>query len=78
MSNLSLYRRLADSLVYLSITHLEIFYAVHQVSQHLSTPRSTYYVVVLYILRYLEGILFHGLSYFAQSSLVLRAFSDTD
>ena len=38
----------------------------------------THYAVVLCILRYLKGILFHGIFYSAQSPLVLHAFSDAD
>ena len=78
LSNPSLYRRLVDSLVYLTVTRLDISYAVHQVSQYLSAPRSTHYVAVLRILRYLKGTLFHGLFYSIQSPLVLRAFSNVD
>ena len=77
-SNPSLYRQLVGSLVYLTVTRPDISYAVHQVSQYLSAPRSTHYAVVLRILRYLKGTLFHGLFYLAQSPLVLRAFSDAD
>ena len=73
-----LYRRLVGSLVYLTVTRPDISYAVHQVSQYLSAPRSTHYAAVLPILRYLKGTLFHGLFYSAQSPLVLRAFSDAD
>ena len=47
-------------------------------SQYLSVLRSTHYATVLCILRYLKGTLFHDLFYSAQSSLVLRAFSDAD
>ena len=65
LSNPSLYRRLVGSLVYLIVTRLDISYVVHQVSQYLFAPRSTHYVVVLRILRYLKGTLFHGLFYFA-------------
>ena len=76
--NPSLYRRLVGSLVYLTVTRPDISYAVHQVSQYLFTPRSTHYAVVLRILRYLKGTLFHGIFYFAQSPLVLHVFSDAD
>ncbi|WKA10719.1 hypothetical protein VitviT2T_028279 [Vitis vinifera] len=78
LSNPSLYRRLVGSLVYLTVTRPDISYAVHQVSQYLSAPRSTHYAAVLRILRYLKGTLFHGLFYSTQSPLVLRAFSDAD
>ena len=78
LSNPSLYRRLIGNLVYLTVTRLDISYAVHQVNQYLSAPRSTHYTVVLRILRYLKGTLFHGLFYSAQSPLVLCAFSDAD
>ena len=78
LSNLSLYRCLVGSLVYLTVTRPDIFYAVYQVSQYLSAPRSTHYVAVLRILRNLKGTLFYGLFYFTQSSLILRAFSNAD
>ena len=65
LSNLSLYRRLVGSLVYFTVTRPDIFYAVHQVSQYLSAPRSTHYAAVLRILRYLKSTIFHGLFYSA-------------
>ena len=78
MANPSLYRRLIGSLVYLTVTRLDISYAIHQVCQYLSTPRSTHYAAVLRILQYLKGTLFHRLFYSAQSPLILHAFSDAD
>ena len=78
MSNPSLYRRLVGNLVYLTVTHLDISYTVHQVNQYLFAPRSTHYAALLRILRYLKGTLFHDLFYSAQSPLVLCAFSDAD
>ena len=78
LSNPSLYRHLVCSLVYLTVTHPNISYDVHQVSQYLSAPRLTHYVAVLRILRYVKGTLFHGLFYSAQSPLIFCAFSDVD
>ena len=78
LSNPSLYRRLVGSLVYLTVPRPDISYAIHQVSQYLSTPRSTHYTAVLRILRYLKGTLFHDFFYSAQSLLILHAFSNAD
>ena len=69
---------MVGSLVYLTVARPDISYAVHQVSQYLSAPRSTHYAVVLRILRYLKDTLFHGLFYSTQSPLVLRTFSDAN
>ena len=78
LSNPSLYKRLVGNLVYLTVTHLDISYTVHQVNQYPFAPRSTHYAALLRILRYLKGTLFHDLFYSAQSPLVLCAFSDAD
>ena len=78
LSNPSIYKCLVGSLVYLTVTHPNISYAVHQMSQYLSAPRSTHYAAILRILRYLKGTLFYGLFYSAQSPLVLRAFLDAN
>ena len=78
LSNPSLYRRLVGNLIYLTITHLDISYVVHQVNQYLSAPQSTHYAIVLHILRYLKGTLFHGLFYSTQFPLILCAFSDAN
>uniref|UniRef100_A0A2N9GCN7 Reverse transcriptase Ty1/copia-type domain-containing protein n=1 Tax=Fagus sylvatica TaxID=28930 RepID=A0A2N9GCN7_FAGSY len=74
----TLYRQLVGSLVYLTVTRLDIYYAVHIVSQFMGAPRPLHYVAVLRILRYLKGTLFHGLHFSSQSSLTLQAYSDAD
>ncbi|GLU17366.1 hypothetical protein SLE2022_337360 [Rubroshorea leprosula] len=72
------YRQLVGSLVYLTTTRPDITYAVHIVSQFMAAPRSTRYAAVLHIIRYVKGKLFHGLHFSANSSPVLRTYSDAD
>uniref|UniRef100_A0A2N9GP76 Integrase catalytic domain-containing protein n=1 Tax=Fagus sylvatica TaxID=28930 RepID=A0A2N9GP76_FAGSY len=74
----TLYRQLVGSLFYLTVTRPDISYAVHIVSQFMAVSRSLHYAVVLRILRYLKGTLFHGLHFSSQSSLTLQAYSDAD
>jgi hypothetical protein len=44
----------------------------------MTAPRSVHYVVVLRILRYVKGTLFHGLHFSSHSSLDLCVYSDAD
>jgi hypothetical protein len=78
LPDLTLYRQLVGSLVYLTVTRPDISYVVHQVSQFMFAPRLTHYATVLRILRYLKGTLFHHLHFSAQSPLILRAYSNAD
>ena len=71
LDNPTLYRQPVRSLIYLTITHLDISYAVHLVSQFMSAPRTTHYAAILHILRYVKGTLFHGLHFSTHSPLIL-------
>jgi hypothetical protein len=44
----------------------------------MSAPQSTHYAVVLRILRYVKGTMFHGLHFSSHSSFELWAYSDAD
>ncbi|GKV10014.1 hypothetical protein SLEP1_g21439 [Rubroshorea leprosula] len=72
------YRQLVGSLVYLITIRPDIAYVVHIVGQFMAAPRSTHYATVLHIICYVKGTLFHGLHFFANSNLVLRAYSNAD
>ena len=74
----TLYRTLVGSLVYLTVTRPDIAYAVHLVSQFLSSPRSTHFAAVLRILIYVKGTIFHGLHFSSSSSLDLQCYCDAD
>ena len=78
LKNPTLYRQLVGSLIYLTVTRPDISYAVHFVSRFMSAPCSSHYAAVLRILRYLKGTIYHGLHYSSNSSLELRACSDSD
>jgi len=78
LEDATLYRQLVGSLVYLTVTRLDIAYDVHIVSQFMSAPRSTHFSAVLRIIRYVKGTLFHGLHFSANSSLVLSGYLDVD
>ncbi|GKV01615.1 hypothetical protein SLEP1_g14160 [Rubroshorea leprosula] len=72
------YRQLVGSLIYLTTTRLDIAFAIHVVSQFMAMPRSTHYVAILRIIRYIKCTMFHGLHFFAHSSLELHAYFDAD
>eukprot|EP00257_Ricinus_communis_P017173 XP_015575552.1 uncharacterized protein LOC107261368 [Ricinus communis] len=74
----TLYRQLVASLIYLTVTRPDISYAVHIVNQFIAAPHTTYYAVVLCILCYIKGTLFHGLHYSSLSSLQLQGYSYAD
>ncbi|KAK9108921.1 hypothetical protein Sjap_016981 [Stephania japonica] len=74
----TLYRQLVGSLVYLTISRPDIAYAVHVVSQFMSSPRTAHFTAVLRILRYVKGTLFHGHHFSDDSPLVLSGYSDAD
>ncbi|XP_057451895.1 uncharacterized mitochondrial protein AtMg00810-like [Lotus japonicus] len=74
----TLYRTLVGSLVYLTITRPDIAYAVHVVSQFVSSPTTVHWAAVLRILRYLRDTQFQSLLFPSSSSLELRAYSDAD
>ncbi|TYK10332.1 Retrovirus-related Pol polyprotein from transposon TNT 1-94 [Cucumis melo var. makuwa] len=78
LENVSLYRQLVGSLIYLTVTHPDIAYVVHIVSQFMAAPRTIHFTVVLRILRYVKGTLGHGLQFSSQSSLVLSGYFDAD
>jgi hypothetical protein len=70
------YRHLVGSLVYLAITHPDISYHVHILSQFISAPTTIHYSHLLRVLRYLRGTITRRLFFPRSSSLQLQAYSD--
>ena len=61
--NATHYHQLVGSLIYLTVTHLNISHAMSMVSKFMDTPCSIHYVVIFRILQYIEGTLYHGFHY---------------
>ena len=74
----TLYRRLVRSLIYLTITRLDISYAVNLVSQFMTQPRHLHLVAVRRILRYVLHTPSHGLFFPVGNSTSLITYSASD
>lgn len=72
------YRELIGRLLYLCITHHDITFAVHHLSQYLSVPTDVHYQAALKVLRYLKNNPGQGLMYASDNDLCLNAFADAD
>jgi len=67
--DITIYRRIVGSLIYMTITGLNLSYAVGVVSQFMQTPRKPHLDVVRCILRYIKHTLQCGIFYEAKSHL---------
>ncbi|XP_028069541.1 uncharacterized protein LOC114272071 [Camellia sinensis] len=61
LDNPTLYRELVDCLVYRTVTHPDLAYVVHVVSQFVSVPRSPHWAALVRILHYLLSTIFQDL-----------------
>ncbi|KAK2998185.1 hypothetical protein RJ639_014189 [Escallonia herrerae] len=71
-------RRLIGRLLYLTITHPDICYAVHILSQFMHAPRQPHLDVAHKVLSYLKGNPGQGIMLSSDGSLSLRAHCDAD
>ena len=58
LDDTTLYRELVGCLVYLTVTHPDLAYAVHVVSEFILALRSTHWAALFRILRYLRDTIF--------------------
>jgi hypothetical protein len=74
----TMYKQLIGSLMYLVNTRPDICYAVSALSQFMSQPRQTHWIVVKHVLRYLRGTIGHGLRYTSSIDMRLQGYTDSD
>ena len=75
--NPEMYRSVVGALQYITITRPDLSYAVNQVCQFMHSPKTTHWLAVKRILRYLKGTYNHGLLY-KPGNAQLIAYSDAD
>ncbi|XP_024175425.1 uncharacterized mitochondrial protein AtMg00810-like [Rosa chinensis] len=79
LDNPTTFCEMVGSLQYLTITRLDIAFAVNSVSQYMSKPHVPHLIAAKWILRYIKGTLDHGLSFCPQLQPVhLSAYSDAN
>ncbi|XP_020675457.1 uncharacterized protein LOC110094540 [Dendrobium catenatum] len=76
-SNPSLYRQLADSLQYLTLTRPDLSFDVNKVCQHMQNSTIAHFDALKRILRNLQGTIHTGLPLFRDKPF-LRSFADSD
>jgi hypothetical protein len=76
LEDLTRYRHIVGSLVYLGVTRPNFLYSVHILSQFVSAHTQIHYSHLLCVLRYLRGTISHRLFFPRSSSLQLLAYCD--
>jgi hypothetical protein len=74
----TVYRHIMGSLIYMTITRLDLSYVVRVVSQFMQTPQKPHLDAVRCILRYIKHILQYGIFYEAKSQLQVHRYMDVD
>ncbi len=73
-----MYKRIVGSLIYMTITRLNLSYAIGMVNQFMQTPRKSHLDVVRRLMRYIKHILQCGIFYEAKSQLQVQGYTDAD
>ena len=73
-----MYRQIVGSLIYLTLTRLDIAFAVGVVSLFMQTPKKPHLEVVRRILRYVNGTIDFGLLYKKGGACKLVGYCDAD
>ena len=72
------YRQIIGSLMYLTNTRPDICFVVNTLSQYLVEPGHVHLVVAKHVMRYLKGTLDYGLCYTGDHDFRLCGYTDSD
>ena len=70
------YRQIIGSLMYLTNSRPDICFAVNTLSQYLVQPRRVYLVAAKHVMRYLKGTIDFGLYYDGRHDYILYGYTD--
>jgi hypothetical protein len=76
--DVTLYRHMIGSLMYLTITIPDTCFFVNTLSRYLVEPRHVHLVVVKHMMRYLKGTLDYSLYYTGDFDFILYGYIDSD
>jgi hypothetical protein len=71
------YHSIVGALQYVTLTGPDIAFVINQVCQYMHEPRTSHWIAVKRILRFLKETITHGL-YFRKGPFTLTAYSDVD
>ena len=74
----TMYRQMIGSLMYLTNTRPDIFFAMNTLSQFLTDLRHVHLIAAKHILRYLKGRVDYGLKYNVNQKINLEGYVDSD
>lgn len=72
------YRCLIGRLLYLHISHPDISFGIHKLSQYVSKPCQQHLQAIHHLLRYLKGMVGQGILIQSTLHFQLKAFVDSD
>lgn len=78
LDDLIVYRRMIGKMLYITITRLDLSYAIDRLSQFLAKPRIPHLQVARRLLQYVKSTIGKGLFFSSSSSIQLKGFADFD
>ena len=76
--NLTLYKSMVGSLMYLTATRPDVMYVVSLISRFMETPKETHWQEAKRILRYVNGMKEYGVIYSSTDDFKLIGYTDSD
>jgi hypothetical protein len=76
--DVTLYRQMVGSLMYLTNTRHDIRFVVNTLSQYMEQPREVHLITAKHVMRYLKGTLDYGLKYVTDYEFRLYGYSNSD